>query len=115
MLLATGLNTLILVFEILLTVKLEGAGFSWRVVFIPIFVLTVYCIASCSFACRHKRDVEVSVCVCVFVLLMYKIATEKIISLCCGGCLSTLSTTHPLLICDDNPFAQFSVSFGWYI
>lgn len=62
---AVILQLLILVFELLLALRLDGhSAMPWRVVFVPLFILTVFALVSCIFSCVNERSVEVSQCKC---------------------------------------------------
>ncbi|XP_065183136.1 transmembrane protein 185-like [Sycon ciliatum] len=74
MFISTGLHVLILLFEIMMCLRLEGLDIAWRLVFIPLFLLCVSSLLSCIFSFRAKRNFEVEILFLVNTLLLIFIA-----------------------------------------
>nr|CAG4638534.1 EOG090X087A [Cyclestheria hislopi] len=58
MLLSLSLHLLLLLFEVLACDKLESGRHLWILVFLPLFSLSVICIAVCIWALKHERPFE---------------------------------------------------------
>ena len=60
MIICLALHLLLLMFEILVCINLSGKQYPWRLMFMPLYVLSCLSVIACIWGFRHDRSVEVS-------------------------------------------------------
>lgn len=61
MMICLFLHMLLFIFEILVCINLDRKIYAWRVMFMPLYVLSSVSIIACVWGFRHDRSVEVSI------------------------------------------------------
>lgn len=60
MMICLFLHMLLFIFEILVCINLDKKLYAWRIMFMPLYVLSSVSIIACVWGFRHDRSVEVS-------------------------------------------------------
>ncbi|CAL1545989.1 unnamed protein product [Lymnaea stagnalis] len=68
MIVSCGEHLALLMFELLVVINLESDGHNWLIVFIPLFILSVFCIGACIWCVKNDRSCELELFCAVNIL-----------------------------------------------